>query len=161
MSPRAACRLETLGFELVHDYVPGKADWLARALPREGAKADEPQAGDVLWTDVVTCGLSALVREVRARVESSPYAFAFVVSEGGVLLGRLRKAALDGGPDAQVGSVMEGGPATVRADTSLEKLIDELAKRDLKTAVVTTPDGELMGIVRRSDAEGKLSRADR
>ncbi len=160
MSPRAACRLETLGFEQVYDYVPGKADWLARALPRQGTKAEEPQAGDVLWTDVVTCGLSDFVRDVYARVESSPYAFAFVVSEEGVLLGRLRKAALGGDPDARAESVMEGGPSTVRADTSLEKLVDRLAKRDLKTAVVTTPEGKLMGVVRRSDAEGKLSGAN-
>jgi hypothetical protein len=32
MSPRAACRLETLGLEHVHDHVPGKADWLAHNL---------------------------------------------------------------------------------------------------------------------------------
>lgn len=152
MSPRAACRLETLGFEQVYDYVPGKADWLARVLPREGTKADEPQAGDVLWTDVVTCELADLVRDVHARVEGSPYAFAFVVSEGGVLLGRLRQAALDGDPDERAGSVMEGGPSTVRADTSLEELVERLAKRDLKTAVVTTPEGRLMGVVRRSDS---------
>jgi hypothetical protein len=30
-----ARRLETLGFEHVHDYVPGKADWLAHSLHRQ------------------------------------------------------------------------------------------------------------------------------
>ena len=30
MSPRAACRLELLGFTQVYDYVLGKADWLAQ-----------------------------------------------------------------------------------------------------------------------------------
>ncbi len=29
MSPRAACRLETLGFAQVFDYTAGKAEWLA------------------------------------------------------------------------------------------------------------------------------------
>jgi hypothetical protein len=33
MSPRAAWRLEGLGFERVYDYVPGKADWFASGLP--------------------------------------------------------------------------------------------------------------------------------
>ncbi len=33
MSPRAAARLETLGFSRVYDYVGGKRDWLAAALP--------------------------------------------------------------------------------------------------------------------------------
>ena len=36
MSPRAAWRLEGLGFERVYDYVPGKADWFASGLPKEG-----------------------------------------------------------------------------------------------------------------------------
>jgi hypothetical protein len=39
MSPRAACRLETLGFPEVYDYVAGKADWLAHGLDVEGAGA--------------------------------------------------------------------------------------------------------------------------
>jgi rhodanese-related sulfurtransferase len=39
MSPRAACRLELLGFTQVYDYVAGKADWLAHGLPTEGEQA--------------------------------------------------------------------------------------------------------------------------
>jgi hypothetical protein len=34
MSPRAAWRLEGLGFERVYDYVPGESDWFASGLPR-------------------------------------------------------------------------------------------------------------------------------
>ena len=55
MSPRAACRLETLGFEHVYDYVPGKADWLARALRTEGEDTDQPRVGPLARGDVVTC----------------------------------------------------------------------------------------------------------
>jgi len=58
MSPRAACRLETLGFEQVFDYVEGKADWLARGLPAEGEQADEGRAGHLARRDVATCRLS-------------------------------------------------------------------------------------------------------
>ena len=47
MSPRAACRLETLGFERTFDYMAGKADWIAAGLPTEGRLASEPRAGDV------------------------------------------------------------------------------------------------------------------
>ncbi len=36
MSPRAACRLEALGFEQVYDYVLGIADWNAAGIPIEG-----------------------------------------------------------------------------------------------------------------------------
>ena len=48
MSPRAACRLQTLGFTNVYDYVLGKADWLAHGLPTEGEQADVPRAKDLL-----------------------------------------------------------------------------------------------------------------
>jgi rhodanese-related sulfurtransferase len=36
MSPRAACRLEALGFTRVDDYVDEIADWQAAGLPTEG-----------------------------------------------------------------------------------------------------------------------------
>src|ERR671931_1346666 len=111
MSPRAACRLETLGFEQVFDYVAGKADWLARGLPREGEKASERRAGELARDDVVTVGLDERVGEIRPRVEASPYGFAFVTSPEGTLLGRLRRAALQGDPTATAGDLMEPGPS--------------------------------------------------
>ena len=55
MSPRAACRLESLGFGQVFDYVPGKADWMAAGLAMEGPLAEGPRAGDVMRTDPPTC----------------------------------------------------------------------------------------------------------
>jgi hypothetical protein len=71
MSPRAACRLETLGFGAVYDYVAGKADWLAHGLPREGELAAEARALDIAAHDVITCPLDARVDDVRAQVEAS------------------------------------------------------------------------------------------
>jgi hypothetical protein len=66
MSPRAACRLETLGFPEVHDYVAGKADWLAHGRPTEGAQAAVPRAHNLLRTDVVTpAWTSASARSLR------------------------------------------------------------------------------------------------
>jgi len=151
MSPRAACRLEALGFQEVYDYVPGKVDWLARGLPRQGAKATEKRAVDVVRHDVVTVRLNQRMADVRPRVGASPYGFALVVAQDGTVLGRLRKAALHGEPGARVEEVMEPGPATVRADTSLNTLRERLDERDLTTAVVTTPEGVLMGMIRRKD----------
>jgi 3-mercaptopyruvate sulfurtransferase SseA len=55
MSPRAAWRLEGLGFERVYDYVPGKADWSASGLPTEGTLASVPDIGDAARRDAPTC----------------------------------------------------------------------------------------------------------
>jgi|SRR5215218_7496929 hypothetical protein len=93
MSPRAACRLETLGFTGVHDYVLGKADWLAHGLPTEGTQANVPRAKDLLREDMVTARLDEPAGTIRPRVARSPYGFAFVLAEDGTLLGRLRKAS--------------------------------------------------------------------
>jgi Mg/Co/Ni transporter MgtE len=158
MSPRAACRLETLGFREVYDYTAGKADWLGHGLPREGEHADRPRAGDLAREDVVTCQLEERVDVLRGRIDASPYGFALVVSDGRVLLGRVRKSALGDDAQATAEDVMEPGPSTVRPDSDLRSLIERLRKRDLKTAVMTTPDGKLVGVLRRADAEGALSR---
>ncbi len=153
MSPRAACRLATLGFTEVYDYMPGKVDWLARGLPREGEKAGEPSALDFARDDAVTCSPAVRVAEVRDAVEASPYGFAFVVADGGVLLGRLRGAALEGDGELTAEAVMEPGPSTVRADTLPATLAERLARQGLKTAVISDPEGRLMGVVRGSDLE--------
>ncbi|MFL5908866.1 MAG: rhodanese-like domain-containing protein [Solirubrobacterales bacterium] len=151
MSPRAAARLDSLGFERVYDYGASKVDYLARGLPREGEKADERRAGDVLRDDVVRCGLADPVDEVRERIEASPYGFALLVSEDQVVLGRVRRSALDETREATAEQVMEAGPSTIRASEEPDALRERLEDRDLNAAVVTTPDGVLLGIVRRAD----------
>ena len=151
MSPRAACRLATLGFEHVYDYMPSKVDWMARGLPLEGEKAGEARAIDLARQDVVICDLKATMGHLRDRVVSSPYGFAFVLGEDGVLLGRLRKAMLNGDPDARAEDVMEPGPSTTRPDTPPDELDTKLQRANLNTAVLTDPEGRLLGLVRRTD----------
>ncbi len=70
-----------------------------------------------------------------------------------VVLGRLRKAALDGLPDAKVAAVMQPGPSTTRPDTHPDELQATLEHADLTTALPSDPDGRLLGIVRRADLQ--------
>jgi Mg/Co/Ni transporter MgtE len=157
MSPRAAWRLEALAFEQVHDYVGGKADWLAHGLPREGERASVPYAGELVDTDPPTCVLSDTLGHVSAALDRSHYGFCLVVNEHRIVLGRVRRSAIDDTePTLTAESAMERGPSTVRFNTPARDLAKRLAKRDLKTAVVTTPDGCLVGVFHRADVEEQL-----
>jgi CBS domain-containing protein len=153
VSPRAAWRLRTLGFEHVYDYSGGKEDWLAYGLPREGASAAAPLAGDLVRTDVPTCGLDDDLEAVRRRVESSGWDLCLVVNDERVLLGRLGRRALHESRAATVEAAMSEGPGTVRPSAALPALLERMRERDLDAVPVTTPDGRLVGVLRRVDAE--------
>ncbi|MBS1885672.1 MAG: hypothetical protein JSU06_00625 [Actinobacteria bacterium] len=151
MSPRAAARLDSLGFEQVHDYTPSKVDYMARGLPTEGEKARERRAIDVLRDDVVRCWPGDKVEDVRARIEVSPYGFAIVVAADQTVLGRVRGSALRQAAGASAEEVMEPGPSTIRANVRIEDLRGRMEAGGLTISLVTTPDGTLLGVVRRSD----------
>ena len=157
MSPRAAWQLEALGFEQVHDYVGGKADWLAHGLPREGERAKMPYVGDLVDTDPPTCALGDSVEAARAALERSRYGFCLVVNDHRIVLGRVRRRAIrDAEATATAESVMEPGPSTVRFNTPAHDLVERLARSELKTAVVTTPAGRLVGVFDRAHVEEVL-----
>jgi hypothetical protein len=52
---------------------------------------------------------------------------------------------------------MEPGPSTVCPDTAPDKLAERLRSRDLRTVVVTTPEGALIAVVRHQDLEDSTS----
>jgi predicted transcriptional regulator len=134
--------------------VPGKVDWLARALPVEGELAGARTAAKLAKRDVVKCTLDDLVGDVRPRVENSPYGFALVVQAGDIVLGRLRMSAMkDAAAEATAEQVMSPGPSTVRADTEAAELAKKLDEKNLKTTIVTDPEGRLIGVVLRKDLE--------
>jgi Mg/Co/Ni transporter MgtE len=152
LSPRAACRLATLGFTCVFDYTPGKVDWFARGLPGEGKRADEPTAGSLARHDVATSPLDAATGDVRRAITDSPYGYALVLSPGDVVLGRVRKSALETLSDGdRIDTVLEPRPQTIRPHLTEAKLRERFEAYGVRTLVVTRPDGTLIGVVRRDD----------
>lgn len=123
---------------------------MARGLAMEGDKAHEPRAIDFARDDVTTCRLYDKIADIRSRVAASPYSFAFVTSDDGVLFGRLRKATLESDGHRLAGEVMEPGPSTTRPDIAPDALHDKLLKADLTIAVLTDPEGKLLGVVHRN-----------
>ena len=161
MSPRAAWRLETLGFERVFDYVGGKADWLAAGLPTEGTGSSLAKAGDVARHDAVTCRLDDRLGDAAEKVHAAGDPACIVVTEGGVVLGRLGVSAFAGDATSTVEEVMEAGPATVRADERLEALVPRMQARGMPGVIVTTPGGVLVGTLSRDDAERRIEEGRR
>ena len=160
MSPRAAWRLETLGFESVYDYVAGKADWFAAGLPQEGTGTGMPKAGDAARSDLTTCSLNARLGETAERARTANLDVCLVLTEVGVVLGRLR-APFDGDPSLLVEEAMESGPTTVRADEPLEALVPRMQARGTSSIIVTSPDGVLVGTLSLEDAERRLEEGTR
>ena len=157
MSPRAAARLETLGFTKVYDYVAGKTDWLAAALPSKGALANVPRAGDAVRGDDIACHLGMRVRDCDGRVRGTGKDVGIVVDDHHVVIGRVRGRALATDPDALIEDVMQSGPSTIRPDTPLETVVETLRDGDLKSTLVTDPEGRLIGTLYIEDAERKLA----
>src|SRR5713101_1085042 len=80
MSPRAAARLESLGFEQVYDYVAGKADWGSFGLPLEGTRHSGTRVGARAHTDVPVCYPRERLAEVRDRIRAAGWDTCFVVN---------------------------------------------------------------------------------
>ncbi len=153
MSPRAAWRLEGLGFSKVHDYAPSKVDWFAAGLPMEGGLASVPTVGEIARGDVPTCAPGEYVGEVRGRVRGAGWDRCVVVNEERVVLGLLREKDLASDPETTAEEAMRPGPTTVRPDTPAGKMVERLQKRGTASVMVTTPDGVLVGLMYREDAE--------
>jgi Mg/Co/Ni transporter MgtE len=158
MSPRAAWRLESLGFAEVYDYAPGKLDWLAAGLPTEGSNASRPRAGDVARDDVPTCRLDERVGDVRARTRAGGWDACVVVNEHRVVLGLLRSKELDGPAQARIEEAMRPGPSTFRPHVGIEEMAAYMTKRGLENAPVTSGDGTLVGLLYRDDAVRTVAR---
>jgi Mg/Co/Ni transporter MgtE len=159
MSARAAARLETLGFRQVYRYQPGRADWFAARLAREGKEAHTPRVADVARRDVPTCRIDEHVGAVRDRVRGDGWDVCVVVDEQRVVLGLVRAEALGVDPGTPVEEVMQPSPVTVRPNLGVGEMPDYSKEQRTPRALVTTSDGVLIGLLRIEDVEGGRSHA--
>jgi rhodanese-related sulfurtransferase len=150
LSSRAAAQLAWLDFE-AYDYALSKVDWMAHGQPMEGTAATKPTALTFAQKDVPICALTDRVEQVKRQIDASRYKFALVLAKG-VVLGRLRRSRLEDEPEeASASALMEPGPSTTRPHTDLEQLAKQFESSGTNTAILTTPTGELVGVVRRVD----------
>jgi len=135
--------------------VPGKADWRAHGLPVEGELAGVPTAGNLTSDDIVTCGLADPVGVIREQVEDSPYGFALVTTEDAVLLGRLSSSRCNRRPTTPPREQIRHGTGVVNRARRHPgaRPCTTPGRTQPRTAIVTAPEGRLIGVVRRADLD--------
>ena len=151
MSPRAAWRLESLGFGDVYEYKVGKLDWLAAGLPTEGTNAQKPRAGALARKDVPTCRLDERLGDVRARAEATGWEAAVVVNSERVVFGLLRSKELAADGDQLIAQVMRPAPSTFRPYVLATEMAKTMIDHKLESSPVTTSDGRLVGLLLQKD----------
>ena len=151
MSPRAAWRLESLGFNEVYDYTVGKLDWMAAGLPTEGTNAGLPRAGGLARKDTPTCGPEEKLGAVRDRVHALDWDAVVVVNGERIVFGLLRatELALDG--DQPISKAMRPGPSTFRPYVLAKEMAHSMVEHKLESSPVTTSDGRLVGLLLQKD----------
>jgi hypothetical protein len=107
--------------------------------------------------DVVTCGLKDRAGVIRDRIEGSPYPFALILGGRRVLLGRVAKSRLECDAEELVEQRMDPGPSTVRPHKTAKSVAEDLGGRDLRWAIVTSQDGELIGVAARAELESAVT----
>jgi CBS domain-containing protein len=158
MSSRAAWRLESLGFIEVYRYHEGKVDWLAAGLPTEGKQAHQKRVDDVAHRGVPTCHPGEHLGAVQALLKESSFNVCVVVSEPErVILGMVRGKALEADPFTLVEDVMNPAPVTYRPSVKLAEVAHNMNETGARTALVSTGEGVLVGLIRRDEVERLLN----
>lgn len=149
MSPRAAWRLESLGFDPVYDFVGSKMEWIGVGLPWEGTEASQLSLGTLANPDVAVCALDDTIGVVRARLGHHPVCL--VVNGERLVLGLVAAEALGSDDDLPVASVMQEGPSTYRPHVSATEMAERLAEHPQPRILVTALDGRLVGVASADD----------
>lgn len=147
MSPRAAWRLERLGFTETYDYVGSKMEWIGDGLPFEGTLAEQPRLSTLADPEVPTCGLDETVGEARGRLAQWDLMLV-VAGTQRVVLGLVRAEALGLEDSRPIVEVMQEGPSTYRPHVTAEEMSTNLKSMPAPFVVVTNLSGHLVGVAR-------------
>jgi rhodanese-related sulfurtransferase/CBS domain containing-hemolysin-like protein len=158
LSPRAAHRLDRLGFGDVHDYAAGKMDWLAAGLPYAG---EAHLVSQNVRRDPVIAGLDDRLDELGERVVADPAGLAVVVDEDQVVQGVVGSRELKGADlSGTAEQAMYVGVTTVRPSEQLEPLIQRMDRAKVDHVVVTRADGTLVGLFGLGDVRPQATESD-
>jgi CBS domain-containing protein len=152
LSARGSARLATLGFGDVYDYAASKVAWMAEGLPVEGATPSTARAGAIAHR-APECRLTETVGDVSARLGRHEDV-CVVVDDDRVVLGVVRAETAQLPPATPVTAALQPAPPSVRPSITARELADSMEHDGRTYVLVTTPRGELLGIVTRADLHG-------
>jgi len=93
-----------------------------------------------------------------ARQSAGDWGTCIVVNEQRIVFGRMFKTELEGDPGGRLDEVMRSGTSTFRPNVSAIEMLEYMDRKGHETSLVTTPDGRLVGLVRREDIDRALGR---
>jgi predicted transcriptional regulator len=102
---------------------------------------------DVIDRAVPTCTPDEHLGDVVQRL-GNDWDICVVVNDKTIVQGRLRRDRVAADDQRAVGEIMEPGPATVRADADLTETSERMNQRQVRTLIVSTPEGMLLGVLR-------------
>ncbi len=157
--------------DLLSEMAADDAEAILRRMdPEEAEDArllleyDEDVAGGVMVTEFVSYGQGATVSEVirdlrenQERYSDFGLQYAYVESQGGVLVGVLPLRDLLLAPASKpLGEIMIANPVYAQGDTPIEELDALFERFPFWSIPVTDNDGHMLGVVLRADLEEAL-----
>src|SRR5687767_13784485 len=148
LSARAAWHLESMGFHEVYRYTPGLADWQSAGWATEGTNAKKPELLQKGRSDVPICGLRDRLRDVKNRYAPTEQDICVVINDRNIVLGVLYGEAWNADPLSVVADIMDTDPVTFRPNEDPEEAMKAIRKDKANAALITTSDGELLGVLK-------------
>jgi len=146
LSARAAHRLETLGFSDVYDYTASKVAWMAMGLPAEGSRPTSQRAGALADRDVPTTSLDGKIGDAPRVV---------VLGDDRIILGVVRREALDLDAETPIETVLQPAPPSVRPSIPLDELAESMEQDGRSYVIVSHLDGTFVGVIEHDRLHGR------
>ena len=93
------------------------------------------------------------MEDVEFRTRAAEWDTCIVITDDGVILGRISGDALTSEPDLLAGAVMEEGPTTVRPNEYLDELVERMDQQGVERMLVATSAGTLIGEIKLTEAK--------
>ena len=103
----------------------------------------------MIHKDVPTCGLRERLEDVKSRRRPNED-LCVVVNDRNIVFGVIQGETWNANPLARIVDVMQPGPRSFRPDMDPKEAQKIMRNHDASSALVTTSDGELLGIIRVS-----------